>query len=361
MTDTQRRVDRRADSLKWIDTAGVLRTRHTACQRDVDAHADRVISVAAEMHEGFREAYVTDANFRQEMSGCAERRGKVAKEVRRVHGLLTQRAQPASKWLDDARQSLTDLDSRIMQEKQHHAHQLQLLAAEAASLDVSLQADTEAILGVRGGVSTRRSQSPASLPSPRSRRSSSVEVERQKDGAPIEVMKYQRFVEQYGKAGGWGEEDHGVFLRVVGEVRKVELATQRLCVLLGREEGEVVEHCRWHARHEELLQEKRMAIAEWQRMRAVDTLNAEAVSQRREEREASLAAQRKQRQQRAHSARREHTSHAILAWKESKAQRSNAAAQQDRTAAQLRQQRNNEERAKRDAVKAQVAEYRLKV
>eukprot|EP00754_Rhynchopus_humris_P044010 Rhum_TRINITY_DN3720_c0_g1::Rhum_TRINITY_DN3720_c0_g1_i1::g.11856::m.11856 len=389
----RRRGDGRVECARWADAARTLHSHRTAAEREVQTHWTRVVHVAGDVHAPLLDQTRLDKQRASDAAAADARRTRLHSAVAGIRKEFLQPAKPAPHWLDEARRSLTAVDTQITAAKRERAHALELLDAEAAELTRDLDAltlqcrvwDEEA---TAGGSRRRASSIPRAGSVPRATaaaaggrsrsipRASAGSAAAAPDAAPTKkaaavarrpasaaasqppsvasspgaggvssaaappppaVAAYERFLAQSGgRSGGWADDEHQIFLRIVTEDGREAAVVGKVSEATHRSREDVLQHLRWHRLHAEALEAKRSAVAEWQEHRALDRMNEAAAQKKRAVSDEEAAAKRAQARAAAEGARRRQEREALEAWREKKRAVQDAAAQRMLEAASVR-------------------------
>ena len=421
----RRRGDGRVECARWADAARTLNSHRTAAEREVQTHWTRVVHVAGDVHAPLLDQTRLDKQRASDAAAADAKRTRLHSAVAGIRKEFLQPAKPAPHWLDEARRSLTGVDTQITAAKRERARALELLDAEAAELTRDLDAltlqcrvwDEEATAGGGGGGSRRRGSSipragsvprtaaaaggrgrsrsvpranggggaaaPAAAPTAKKaaaarRPASAAPVASQPPSVasspgvgggaagassapppPPAVAAYERFLAQSGgRSGGWADDEHQIFLRVVTEDAREAAVVGRVSEATHRSREDVLQHLRWHRLHAEALEAKRSAVAEWQEHRALDRMNEAAAQQKRAVSDEEAAAKRAQARAAVEGARRRQEREALEAWRERKRAVQDAAAQRMLEAASVRGSAEAAEAQRRAEQKRALAERR---
>ena len=103
------------------------------------------------------------------------------------------------------------------------------------------------------------------------KRSQAACLQAESTGLLPEIVEFDTYAEEYGPTGGWHEDNHHEFIRVLRRCRGDYSEAVLACCeqMVGLERLDIIAHARWHSMYEELAMRKRLALQEWRQRKDV--------------------------------------------------------------------------------------------
>ena len=91
-------------------------------------------------------------------------------------------------------------------------------------------------------------------------------------GLAPEILEFEAFADKFGETGGWEEEDHLAFQRLVRACKSDYKVVAPLALeeFPGKSAEDVQSHCQWDAMYKRLLFKKKVAIEAWRKRKTAE-------------------------------------------------------------------------------------------
>ena len=299
---------------RWLNDDLVLKQKQLSMERHVRVGLDSIKNKAADRHSEFHQLAAL---------GCKVEIGKLSDEmkdglsrvrasVRHLQEILDKPAQTDSYVVALERQ-MDACETEIESMKIHQNQDFENLTRVEKLLTREIEAFHRRVEGsawadAEGAGSSRRPASASASTAPGRGRKTDfgrrLSNASRQDVLP-EVIEYEEFTRMHGETGGWTEDEHKEFTRLYHRCGQSYTRTLSACLVhlayLSRED--IVNHCKWDAKHKDLLIRRRTAIQAWREQR--NGKRAKSARRRTEELESEEVAKSVEAMRREAQARQE--------------------------------------------------------
>lgn len=167
-------------------------------------------------------------------------------------------------YVEKLRDHMTDVESCMNDFKNEERKKLESLLIEEQTVSDEMKIISSRLHNLLNTTTTTKNK--------RDRQVNKNLINNDTSNLPPEVEDFQKYVNEYGRSGGWDDFDHSTFLRLRDKCRgdQEKLIRMGQESLVGRSEADMRQHVKWYDEYMRLYNDKKAAIMTWRKSKEVE-------------------------------------------------------------------------------------------